>query len=89
MEDMRELWKKFCHRNGVKFQEKEKPKIKTKKVSIGTLWASDLTGLDEDDIDTLVKLIRLWNEGEEIFSEITYKGSDIEFYYYVELSDEG
>lgn len=62
-------------------KKKEAPKVKVKKF-IGTLYASDLCELDEDDCETLAKVVWLQKEGKEIFSERPYKSSFIEFYYY-------
>ena len=62
-------------------KEKEKPKKKIKKI-IGKLYTSGLWSLDEYDCETLAKVIWLQKEGKEIFSEIPYKCSFIEFYYY-------
>ena len=64
-------------------KEKETPKVKVKKI-IGKLYAPSAfeESLDEDDCETLAKVIWLQKEGKEIFSEIPYKSSFIEFYYY-------
>ena len=64
-------------------KKKEAPKVKVKKI-IGVLYASDIAGLamDGDDCETLAKVVWLQKEGKEIFSEIPYKSSFIEFYYY-------
>ncbi len=57
------------------------PKVKVKKI-IGKLYASDFCEMGEDDCETLAKVVWLQKEGKEIFSEIPYKCSFIEFYYY-------
>ena len=65
-------------------KKKEAPKVKVKKI-IGQLYASDFRNyfaMDGDDCETLAKVEALLKEGKEIFSEIPYKSSFIEFYYY-------
>ena len=62
-------------------KKKETPKVKVKKI-IGTLYASEECEMDEDDCETLAKVVWLQKQGKEIFSEIPYKCSSIEFYYY-------
>jgi len=62
-------------------KKKEAREVKVKKI-IGELYASDLCALDEDDCETLSKIVWLLWRGKEIFSEIPYKSSFIEFYYY-------
>lgn len=61
--------------------KKEEPKVKVKKI-IGSFYASEECEMDEDDCETLSKVVWLQKQGKEIFSEIPYKSSCIEFYYY-------
>tara|TARA_B100000497_G_C7665843_1_gene401429 strand:+ start:1087 stop:1419 length:333 start_codon:yes stop_codon:yes gene_type:complete len=62
-------------------KKKETPKVKVKKI-IGSFFALGVCEMDEDDCETLAKVVWLQKEGKEIFSEIPYKSRFIEFYYY-------
>ena len=77
---MKDTWKRWCWDNSVKFIDKDRPKKRTKKV-IGELYAGG-EPVDDEEFSVLTEVERLIRQGVEVFTEIPYKSSVIEFYYF-------
>jgi hypothetical protein len=80
---MKDTWKRWCWDNSVKFIDKDRPKKRTKKV-IGEVYGYREHEVDKDDLGVLTEVERLMRQGVEVFTEIPYKSSVIEFYYFTE-----